>query len=89
MALLPGSQAKGAGSVFDDENNSPIATDQRGFLRATSGNNNIDIGAFQSQTQSPLVVTTLQDDNQEGAVGSGQLSLRDAINLADVFANAT
>jgi hypothetical protein len=85
MPLLPGSRALGAGSTFTDQNNNPIATDQRGLPRSST----IDIGAFQTQGSLSLVVNTNQDDAASGGVGAGLLSLRDAINLADVLANAT
>ncbi len=52
--------------------------DQRGFPRSTS---HPDIGAFQSQPE-PIVVTTLED---AWPVDPGNMSLRDAINLANVL----
>jgi fibronectin-binding autotransporter adhesin len=75
MALLPGSAAIGAG---DPSQNG--TTDQRGFARGSS----VDIGAFQTQA-SPLLVNTA-DDTATGAEPAGELSLRDAINLANVLA---
>ena len=72
IALLPGSPAFQTGSTF-----SGVSTDQRGISRPTTAP---DIGAFQTQT-APLIVNTTADD----PVGAGQLSLRDAINLADAM----
>jgi YD repeat-containing protein len=69
MALLPGSDAIGAGYAG-------VATDQRGLLRP--GSAGYDIGAFQTD---PLVVNTAQD----GPTGFGYLSLREAVNLADAL----
>jgi hypothetical protein len=81
MALLPGSPAigKGSSSVAVDGQGNPLTTDQRGQPRG--GNNPVDIGAFQSQGPS-LVVTTTADPG--GLVGL--LSLREALNLAQVEA---
>jgi hypothetical protein len=45
MALLPGSPAIGTGGTFDWPDSSPIATDQRGDPRPTSGA--VDIGAYE------------------------------------------
>ena len=72
IALQPASPAIGAGTaVFG------VTTDQRGFPLDSPP----DIGAFQSQT-GPLVVDTAID-----GIGSslGQLSLRQAVNLANVL----
>jgi fibronectin-binding autotransporter adhesin len=72
IALLPGSLAIGAGII-----NSGITTDQRGMpLDAPDP----DIGAF--QTQPALLVNTTID-----GLGSpsGDLSLRQAVNLANVL----
>ena len=52
-----------------------LATDQRGFPRVVNGKT--DIGAFQTQA-SPFLVTTAADP---GGI-YGQLSLREAVNLA-------
>jgi hypothetical protein len=70
--LLPGSPASHAGTAA-----SGVTTDQRGFPL----DNPVDIGAFQSQPGS-LVVNTTGD-----ALGAplGDLSLRQAVNLANVF----
>ena len=72
MALLPGSPAIHEGMAVPGVN-----TDQRGF----SLDRPVDIGAFQSQA-SPLVVDTAIDGLGSGL---GQLSLRQAVNLADVL----
>ena len=77
MALLPGSPAINAG------NNAlipaGITTDQRGFNRIAGGT--VDIGAFESQPI-PLVVNTTADGID---VPPGKLSLRGAIDLADIL----
>jgi fibronectin-binding autotransporter adhesin len=75
MALLPGSAAIGMGTAV-----SGITTDERGFSLDTPP----DIGAFQTQTGA-LEVNTTAD-----GVGSpsGDLSLRQAINLANVLDTA-
>ena len=72
MALLPGSPAIHNGTAV-----SGVTTDQRGFPMDSPP----DIGAFQSQP-GPLVVDTAID-----GLGSpfGELSLRQAVNLADVL----
>ena len=72
MALLPGSAAIGTGTAM-----SGVTTDQRGFPLDTPP----DIGAFQSQ-RGPLVVNTAIDGLGSGP---GQLSLRQAVNLADIL----
>jgi hypothetical protein len=77
MALLPGSRAIGAGTATGAP-----STDQRGFPL----NSPVDIGAFQTQTP-PLVVNTT-DDTATGAEPDGDLSLRDAINLANALSGA-
>ena len=71
MALLPGSAAIGAGSAPSGQE-----TDQRGFpIDATAR----DLGAF--QTQPGLVVNTTIDG---ASAPFGELSLRQAVNLANV-----
>jgi hypothetical protein len=72
MALLPGSPAIHKGTAVPG-----LTTDQRGFAL----DHPADIGAFQSQP-GPLVVDTAID-----GLGSapGKLSLRQAVNLADVL----
>ena len=69
---VSGSQVFGNGY-----SNVSYTTDQRGFLRPTTSP---DIGAFQTQSD-PLLVNTTQD----GPVGPGFLTLRNAINLAGAF----
>jgi predicted outer membrane repeat protein len=71
FALLPDSPALGAGDP------SLTGTDQRGQPLPGVGN---DIGAFQTQAN-PFLVTTLADPGQQ----SGVLSLREAVNLANVL----
>jgi fibronectin-binding autotransporter adhesin len=72
IALQPNSPAIHAGTAI-----SGLITDQRGFAL----DNPPDIGAFQSQP-GPLVVDTAIDGLGSGI---GQLSLRQAVNLADVL----
>ncbi len=72
MSPLPGSPAIAAGVAV-----SGITTDQRGFNRPST---NPDIGAFQTQA-TPFVVSTAADP---GLI-AGQLSLREAINLAIAY----
>ena len=84
MVPLPvtgGNPVLGAGYV---NVNNPITTDQRGFNLPTT--TSPDIGAFQtralpSNQTGPLEVNTTQD----GQIEPGQLSLRDAINLANAI----
>ena len=72
IALLPISPAIGAGEIVGG-----VMTDQRGFARPGS---QPDIGAFETQA-GPYVVTTAADP-----VGSpGQMSLRQAVNLANAY----
>jgi predicted outer membrane repeat protein/parallel beta-helix repeat protein len=78
MALLPDSPAIGAGASFDGPDDAPLTGDQRGMSRPNSSDESYDIGAFQSD---PLTVDTWAD----GSVGSGLLSLRQAINLANAL----
>ena len=72
VALQPGSPARGAGVAVPG-----VTTDQRGF----SLDRPPDLGAFQSQP-GPLVIDTAID-----GLGSppGEMSLRQAVNLADVL----
>jgi hypothetical protein len=71
FALLPGSPALGAGDP------TVTGTDQRGQPRPGAGT---DLGAFQTQPD-PFVITTRQDPGQQ----FGLLSLREAVNLANVL----
>jgi hypothetical protein len=73
MALRAGSPAIGGGGPGAPTN------DQRGFARNGDG----DIGAFQSQGGA-LVVNTTADGVDGVGSGPGQLSLRQAVNLANV-----
>jgi hypothetical protein len=80
MPPLPGSPMIGTGGIFEDSNDDPIDTDQRGFPVGSAP----DIGAFQTQSaattgQSGLYVNTLHDD----PLAVGQMSLEDATNLAE------
>ena len=76
-ALLAGSPAIDAG---DPAIVAPPANDQRGALFMRQ-NGTIDIGAFEIQPQS-LIVDTLVDEN-DGDYSSGDLSLREAIDIAN------
>jgi hypothetical protein len=72
MPLLPGSPALGAGDPSLGG-----SADQRGQPRIGGS---FDIGSFQSQPD-PFLVTTLTDPGRQ----FGLLSLREAVNLADVL----
>ena len=76
MALLTGSPAIGAGNIALIPEG--ITTDQRGFTRVVNGN--VDIGAFEVQSD-PLLVNTTVDGY---AVPLGELDLRGAVELANV-----
>ncbi len=73
MALEPSSAAIGKGTAM-----SGVTTDGRGF----SLDKPVDIGAFQT---GPLVVNTTSDS---AASPLGELSLRQAVNLANVYSGA-
>jgi hypothetical protein len=73
FALIPGSPAHNAGDP-----GTSLTTDQRGLPRVVAGS--ADFGAFQTQAN-PILVTTLLDPGQL----SGLLSLREAVNLANVL----
>ena len=73
MALLPDSPAIGAGAAGDGV----PARDERGFYRGAA----IDIGAFQSQGTTLLVNVPYDGFGSN----SGQLSLRQAVNLANAL----
>jgi hypothetical protein len=81
QALLPGSPAIDAGS--DSLVPDGVTTDQRGapFTRFAG---TVDIGAYERQTVSglSLVVDTTADEN-DGNYGPGDLSLREAVGLAN------
>ncbi|MEL6494720.1 MAG: calcium-binding protein [Cyanobacteria bacterium J06623_7] len=80
LALLDGSPAIDAGS-----NPNGLETDQRGDGFARTLGNGTDIGAFEVQTTIPreLVVSTLEDEN-DGDFSQGDLSLREAIAIANL-----
>jgi hypothetical protein len=86
-ALMPGSLAIDGGSASFSP---PPATDQRGapFVRVFDGDGVgatvIDIGAYERQTVADLdlVVDTLADEN-DGDYTAGDLSLREAVGLAN------
>ena len=74
-AVLPGSPALNVGS-------SSNYSDQRGFTRNVGG---VDIGAFERQTSETtnLVVSNISDVS-DGNFAAGQLSLREAIGIANL-----
>jgi CSLREA domain-containing protein len=84
IALLPGSPAIGAGSAaLDvDAQGNPLTTDQRGapFQRAVGGK--VDIGAYEAQSLTLVVNTT--GDSDIGNYLPGQLTLREAVQLANI-----
>jgi hypothetical protein len=73
FALLSGSPAHNAGDP-----GSPLITDQRGLPRLVAGSS--DVGAFQTQAN-PFLVSTRIDPG----LLPGLLSLREAVNLANVL----
>ena len=84
VALQPGSPAIDAGS-----NPNNLATDQRGNGFDRTIGEATDIGAFEVQTitdnpggSDGLVVSTVEDEN-DGDFSAGDLSLREAIALAE------
>ena len=85
MALLAGSPAINAGSnalaVDPSNNGQPLTTDQRGVPFARIAGGTVDIGAYEAQTLH-LVVDTTADENN-GNYSPGDLSLREAITLAN------
>jgi hypothetical protein len=76
LPLLPDSPARNAGDP-----DSALPTDQRGLHRLVD--DQIDIGAFQTQAN-PFRVTTLLDPGHR----FGELSLREAVNLANLLPGA-
>jgi CSLREA domain-containing protein len=86
-ALLPGSPAINAGDLnaVAGVDGVPLY-DQRGEPFGRVVNGRIDIGAFEYQSPSDLnlLVDTLADES-DGDHGRGDLSLREAINLANMW----
>ncbi len=87
LALLAGSPAIDAanpGAV-------PPPTDARGATRPLDGNNDLiavaDIGAFEAEQPASLVVDEVSDVD-DGIITVGNLSLREAIRLANTSPNA-
>ncbi len=76
MALIPGSPAIGTGTAGG------TSKDQRGFPLDST----VDIGAFQSSNAGSLVVSTTADGS---SVAFGKLSLRGAIDLANIASSTT
>jgi hypothetical protein len=79
FALLPGSPAIGANSSFL----TLLGTDQRGVARPAS---NRDMGAFQTQNGGVVVTTPL---DAAGPLALGQVSLRQAVAIADAGTGGT
>ena len=79
VAPLAGSPAIDAGSnaLAVDAQSNPLTSDQRGLPRINNGT--VDIGAY--EVQSSFVVNTVAD---ESSGGDGNLSLREAVNIANL-----
>jgi Ca2+-binding RTX toxin-like protein len=94
-ALLADSPAIDAGSDANalDAADNPLTVDQRGYARnvdtgatgPTGGT--VDIGAFEFAFSPPIIVSTLADEI-DGLYGPGELSLREALSLADLLPGA-
>ena len=88
--LLPGSQAIDAGNnaLAVDADGNLLLTDQRGsgFERIIDGNADdtatVDIGAFEAPFSGDLLVST-DTDISDGNFGTNELSLREAIEIAN------
>ncbi|MDA8564066.1 right-handed parallel beta-helix repeat-containing protein [Mariniblastus sp.] len=84
LALLAGSPAIDAGS---DALAAGLSSDQRGFpfVRAfddpTASGASVDIGSFEVQTLSPILVVDNRVDENDGDLSAGNFSLREAIDL--------
>ena len=74
MAVLDSSPARAAGG---GDSSLIGTTDQRGVVRSNHG---ITIGAYQEE---PILVNTTHD-TASGAEAFGDMSLRDAINIANI-----
>ena len=83
IPLLSGSPAINAGSNALIP--SGVTEDQRGEARISGGT--VDIGAYESQPLT-LTVDTAVDEN-DGDYAPGDLSLREAVGLANTFSNTT
>ncbi|MEZ5942415.1 MAG: VCBS repeat-containing protein [Planctomycetaceae bacterium] len=84
-SLLAGSPTINAGDntrATDDgtPGGTALATDQRGLTRIVGGT--VDIGAVEADVPVTLVVSTLDDEN-DGDFSDGDLSLREAIEIAN------
>lgn len=92
-ALLANSPALNSGdnalAVDPTDGNAALATDQRGtgFTRIVGGT--VDMGAFEEQIPTPItfVVDTATDED-DGDFSTGDLSLREAVRLANENAGA-
>ena len=84
LALLAGSPAIDAGS---DALAAGLSSDQRGFpfVRSfddpTASGASVDIGSFEVQTLSPILVVDNRVDENDGDLSAGNFSLREAIDL--------
>jgi len=74
MPPLPGSPAINAGGLTF------LSVDQRGYARIVGGT--VDIGAVETGNAIPVVVVNTTADEDDG-IGTGYISLRDAISGAD------
>jgi CSLREA domain-containing protein len=83
IALLPGSLAIGAGDVAleVDTQGNPLTADQRGLPVQRVIGGNVDIGAY--EVQSLNLVVDNAGDADTGTFDPGQLTLREAIDLAN------
>jgi predicted outer membrane repeat protein len=79
MALLPGSPAIDRGT-----NPLSLSSDQRGFPFARVVGSAADMGAFESQTSPNLVVTSAAD-RLDTTFDPANLTLRDAVSLANAI----
>ncbi len=84
FALGAGSPAINAGSNALIP--SGVVFDQRGYGRISGGT--VDLGAFEKTLQAGPYVVDVATDVADGNTGPGQLSLREAILLANDFAGA-
>jgi len=86
IALRPDSPAIDAGdnSLAVDSNDDALEFDQRGDLFVRIYDTAVDVGAYEVQ---PLVVDTTEDES-DGDFSPGDLSLREAIELANAFFGA-
>ncbi|MEZ6132320.1 MAG: choice-of-anchor Q domain-containing protein [Planctomycetaceae bacterium] len=89
-ALVANSPAIDAGnnSLAVDGSSNVLTTDQRGFKRILDGDNNgtatVDIGAVEAGQVAPItLVVSTNTDVVDGDYSTGELSLREAITIAN------